>query len=218
MKHKEFLDNHCRICCNRLRATKYHITDYLHIFKLFGIDASDDDPTVHPKFFCNSCYLTAKTSSKNHPGEPIKRAQYQWFPHADTSCLICDSKCKGGRPKKKSCGGRPLALHEHIKAVASAVPSSKVTDVLDGSYNKEVCCVKCRAIVVKPVEIQPCKSLACSSCCLDLVSDKRCFCCSRAQEVSQKFLKVFTLFSNCHKLYDSSSELSDVQITTLGTQ
>ena len=34
--------------------------------------------------------------------------------------------------------------------------------------------------------------------------------------VSEKFLKAFTLFHKCHELYDSSSVLSDTQITTLG--
>ena len=173
-----FLDEHCRICCKKLRGTKYFIRDYQEIFKLFGVDVSDDDAHVHPEFFCNSCYLTAKRSSLNHPGEPINRVPFQWAPHSDDLCSVCDSKCKGGRPKKKEpSGGRPSALHQHIQAVASSVPSSKITEVLDCSYKEHVSCVQCKLLVVKPVEIQPCKSLACSSCCLDLVYKKTQFCC-----------------------------------------
>ena len=41
---------------------------------------------------------------------------------------------------------------------------------------------------------------------------------SRATNVSDRFLKAFTLFYNCHKLYDSASELSDIQVTSLGTR
>ena len=111
-----FLDEHCRICCKKLRGTKYFIRDYQEIFKLFGVDVSDDDAHVHPEFFCNSCYLTAKRSSLNHPGEPINRVPFQWAPHSDDLCSVCDSKCKGGRPKKKEpSGGRPSALHQHIQ-------------------------------------------------------------------------------------------------------
>ena len=33
---------------------------------------------------------------------------------------------------------------------------------------------------------------------------------SHIKEVSDKYLKAFTLFYNCHKLYDSSSLLSEI--------
>ena len=37
-----------------------------------------------------------------------------------------------------------------------------------------------------------------------------------ATDVSQKFLDAFSLFAACHQLYDSSSLMSDVEITQLG--
>ena len=39
----------------------------------------------------------------------------------------------------------------------------------------------------------------------------------KAQEIQDKFVDVFTLFSDCHKIYDSSSLLTNAEIDTLGT-
>ena len=45
--------------------------------------------------------------------------------------------------------------------------------VLDVQYKEDVCCVVCKStVVIKAVEIQPCKLLACQSCCIELVSKK----------------------------------------------
>ena len=40
---------------------------------------------------------------------------------------------------------------------------------------------------------------------------------SKAQEVSVKFIKLFTLFAECHSLYDESTLLSSDNIKKLGT-
>ena len=173
-KHEKFLEEHCRICGNRLRGTKYRVTNYEDVVKLYAIDVSSDDSTIHPQFFCNSCYITAKTAFSKHPGDPIKREQYEWLPH-DENCSICATK--KGRPKKKSFGGRPSVLEQHIRSISCAMPSTTV-QVLDVLYKEDVCCVVCKSdIVVKAVEIQPCKLLACQSCCIELVASKQPFSC-----------------------------------------
>ena len=38
----------------------------------------------------------------------------------------------------------------------------------------------------------------------------------KAQEIHDKFVDVFVLFSHCHKIYDSSKLLTDAEIDTLG--
>ncbi len=160
--------------------------DYKQILKIVGVDPSHDVAHVHPAFFCNSCLLTFKRFSLKHPGELLKRVVVEWLPHTDELCPVCDNRCKGGRPKKKSSGGRPSALHQHIRTMASCVSGSKFTDSVDSIYKKDASCVKCNSIVDKPVEIQPCKSLACCSCCLDFTKNKntrfRCPGCSSEHE------------------------------------
>lgn len=136
---------------------------------------SEDDPSIHPQFFCNSCYITAKTTASKHPGRPIKRNQYKWLPHS-SDCTICTT-VKRERPKKKSYGGRPSAIEQHIRSVASPLPSMKVTKAFDVEYQEEVHCIVCKLLVVKPVEVQPCKLLACDSCCIELISSKTPFDC-----------------------------------------
>ena len=111
---------------------------------------SEDDPSIHPQIFCNSCYITAKTTASKHPGQPIKRNQYKWLPHS-SDCTIC-STVKRGRSKKKSYGGRPSAVEQHIRSVSSPLPSK----AFDVEY-QEVHCIVCNLLVVKPVEVQPCK-------------------------------------------------------------
>lgn len=60
--------------------------------------------------------------------------------------------------------------------MASPVPS-KTVKVYDVQYNEDVHCIMCKAVVVKPVEVQLCKLLACESCCIELMSTKPSFDC-----------------------------------------
>ena len=52
----------------------------------------------------------------------------------------------------------------------------KVTKAFDVEY-QEVHRTVCKLLVVKPLEVQPCKLLACESCCIELISSKTPFDC-----------------------------------------
>ena len=58
--------------------------------------------------------------------------------------------------QKKSYGCGPAAVKQHIRSVASPLPSMKVAKSFDVKY-QEVHSIVCKLLVVKPVEVQPCK-------------------------------------------------------------
>ena len=154
---------------------------------LFGIDSSSDDPLVHPKHFCNSCHLTAKRIN-NKEIQQTNRVLPEWLPHDDNHCVVCDTMCKGGRPRKKKAGGRPSALQKHIWSVQCPYPQYNVSHIVTAStYETDYTCIFCKFSVTCPVEIHPCKGLACSKCCTNVVeSGKQFFCsfCSNEYEVA----------------------------------
>uniref|UniRef100_A0A1X7TM11 RING-type domain-containing protein n=1 Tax=Amphimedon queenslandica TaxID=400682 RepID=A0A1X7TM11_AMPQE len=119
--------------------------------KSLGVDLSSDSPEIHPQYFCNYCYLTAK----------------KHLPHSETSCTVCDVKHKEGRPmKSSSCW--PSAISTHITSVALPIPSFTLDQLVDNNYKDDVTCSSCKAAVQKPVEVLPCKSLYCCKCALSL--------------------------------------------------
>ena len=140
---------------------------------MYDISISSDDKAVLPEFFCNSCYITAKNKD---PADKVKRGKEEWLPQLSAEgCNICTAK--KGRPKKRSFGGRPSGFELHIKSVSCSLPSTDV-QVLDAHYRDDVCCVACKTvIVIEAVQIEPCKSLACQHCCIELVSNKEPFRC-----------------------------------------
>ena len=101
--HKRFLDMHCRMCAKRLGKSKYSVQKYKEIVKVYGIDPFQDSIDIHPQFFCNSCYLTAKhlKSTEEKGGfTTTNRVIFNWVPHTDSDCIVCTVKIQGGRPKK----------------------------------------------------------------------------------------------------------------------
>lgn len=194
-QHQEYLDQHCRICGRRLGISKYSTRTHSHTAKLFGIDVTTDDRLIHPSFFCNSCHLTGRRLEKQHQQESSKFNLLEWLPHNDDHCNVCDTKCKGGRPKKKNAAGRPSALKKHIQSVASRIPGNDISNITQpGSYTEDFTCVFCKSFVVKPVEIQPCKSLACSICCIN-VSPGETFHCPGCSNIHECTASVFSKLS-----------------------
>uniref|UniRef100_A0A1X7U4H6 RAG1 importin-binding domain-containing protein n=1 Tax=Amphimedon queenslandica TaxID=400682 RepID=A0A1X7U4H6_AMPQE len=115
IKHKKYLDNHCRVCGKAFDKTrKYMCKQYIEILEVLGVDPSNDDDNVHPESFCNSCYLTAKRASVKCTSSSWQ--SITWTHHDNNSCLICDVKCIGGRPKKVTSGGRPTLLTQQIRS------------------------------------------------------------------------------------------------------
>lgn len=205
------MEEHCRVCGSRLKGTKYLNTKYIDVLKLYHIDPSSDDSAIHPKFFCNSCYLTAKTAStKLQPGETINKEKFDWVPH-DDDCHICTAGRGGGRPKKKSFGGRPSTLVQHIRAVSCPIPATEIR-VLDAQYKEDVCCIVCKCLAIKAVEIQPCKILARQSCCIQLVSQKQpaftCPGCSLSHDCADVTFSCFPFCEEDHR--QSISQLRKV--------
>lgn len=140
--------------------------------------------------------LTARRISKQQPGLSKKRDVLEWLPHDDDNCDICDRKCKGGHPKKKKSGDRPSALATHIQSAGSHIPEYDISHrVQPNSHTKSFTCDFCKSFVIRPVEIQPCKSLGCSSCCIHAVSSGQTFSCPGCLESHQCNTSVFSKLS-----------------------
>ena len=169
-KHQDFKKNHCRVCSNSMGRSKYNCLKYSELLGHFGVDPAHDNSLVQPEFFCNVCYMTAKRISQSS-FHRTSRVLFQWVPHNDTCCYICDIQCKGGRPKKKTSGGRPSLLQQHIMSVSSTVPQFELSQVVDETRKIDVMCCSCNLAANRAIEIIPCKSLICCSCCMTLVSE-----------------------------------------------
>ena len=184
-KHEDFLSQHCRVCSKRLGKMKYNCMKYSQILKQFEIDTSFDNTEVHPDSFCNNCYSAAKRSANRVP--------FQWSPHNETSCFVCDNKCKGGRPKKPvTTSGRPSKLQQHLSSVASAIPRFDLNRVANRHLLNDVTCPSCDLAINRPIEILPCKSLVCCSCCNKLVSLQTSFSCPGCNETHESAVCSFS--------------------------
>ena len=188
--HITFVERHCRVCCKVLGKQKYQCSHHESLLMSLGVDLSSDSPEIHPQYFCNYCYLSAK---KQMCGQQscTTLSPTQWLPHSETSCTVCDVKRKGGRPKKKSSSGRPSAMSTHIKSVASPIPPFTLDQLVHNSYKDDVTCRSCKAAVQKPVEVLPCKSLYCCNCALSLASSSS-FTCSSCSCIHESIDSTFT--------------------------
>ena len=167
-KHQDFLNSHCRVCSRALCKTRYRTTKYELLLEYWGVDPTSDITDVHPQFFCNSCYLTSKKLS----GSKDRGVCFEWSPHNDQQCHICDNLCKGGRPKRKWSSGRPTNISQHINSIASPVPNFTLNQLLDDQYKAIVTCCQCHSAAIKPIELLPCKSIICCTCSLELAKSQ----------------------------------------------
>lgn len=165
LKHQQYLDTHCRVCGRTFgKHTKYLCKSYSHIMVALEIDSANDDENIHPKDFCNSCYLTAKRVSLS--------SHIIWTKHDDNHCEVCDVKCKGGRRKKSTSSGRPTLLTQHIRSVACRFPPFSLCQIIDKTYSNSVTCVICNLAIHNPVEVLPCKAMICCNCILSHLDQK----------------------------------------------
>lgn len=67
--------------------------------------------------------------------------------------------------------------------------------VQPNSHTESFTCVFCKSFVIRPVEIQPCKSRGCSSCCIHAVSSGQTFSCPDCLESHQCNTSVFSKLS-----------------------
>lgn len=143
---------------------------YIEVLEVLGVDPTNDDDNVHPESFCNSCYLTAKRALSKCTSS--SRQSITWTPHEDNSCLICDVKCIGGRPKKVTSSGRPTLLTQQIRSYAFDLPPFSLDQVIDQSYIDSITCSLCKSAVNSPVEVVPCQSVLCCNCLLSQLDKK----------------------------------------------
>ena len=131
----------CRVCTKRvhtqkeIKAKKKKIlakehTDHIHI--LYGIDTSQDQPSVHPQYICTECHIRIVHSLQSgHKGpneaelnlDGIYGQQKQrmkgkniWCEHSD-HCAVCDlyeQQSKPGHVKKTTTHGRPKQKTEEL--------------------------------------------------------------------------------------------------------
>ena len=126
------------MCCKVLGKQKYLCSHHESLLKSLGVNLSSDNPEIHPQYFCNYCYLSAK---KHMCGQQsCTLSPTQWLPHSDTCCTVCDVRSKGGRPKKKSSSGRPSSISIHIRSVALPISSFTLDQVVDNNYIDDVTC------------------------------------------------------------------------------
>lgn len=191
-KHNNFLKNHCRVCGKRLGRTNYNCEHFSSMLSILGVNVQHTDDTIHPTQFCNSCYMMAKRVLS---GSSTSHTPVVWRSHDDVSCSVCDKKCKGGRHKKISSAGRPSILQVHIQSVATNLCQFKFSDLIDESFIETLKCTFCQHEVIKPVEILPCKTMMCCSCCLD-VTAQPCFSCKGCSEKHDVTTNTFSKLSN----------------------
>ena len=105
--HMEFhqleLRKHCRVCGKRLckaksKATVDPCSKHPNLLlKCFGIDVSQDDPTVHPLSFCNPCYAVTRRWTKVaadgvHYSNSVQ--SMEWSSHVGSECGVSTAGLK----------------------------------------------------------------------------------------------------------------------------
>ena len=172
-KHQNFLKSHCRVCSRALGKTRYRTTKYEQILNCWDVNPGSDITDVHPEYFCNSCYLTSKKLSA---GSQDKGVSFEWSPHSEEYCHVCDTFCKGGRLKRKHSSGRPTIISQHIQSIASPVPNFTLAQLIDVQYKDVVTCCQCHSAANHPIELLPCKSIICCTCSLELAKSQAFLC------------------------------------------
>ena len=96
--HTQQLAKHCRICGKRLckakgKSTVYSCSEYKDQLQVcFGIDVGKDREDIHPKKFCNPCYMVTKrlaNASRARVSYTFTTASFTWTEHTHTvTCLV----------------------------------------------------------------------------------------------------------------------------------
>ena len=83
-----------------------------------------------------------------------------------------------------------------MQSVSSHIPAYDISDIVqqESRNTEDFRCVFCKSFVIRPVEIQPCKSLGCCSCCINVSSDIT-FTCPGCSEIHQSTASVFSKVS-----------------------
>ena len=109
-----------------------------------GIDPTSQDATIHPSKFCHCCHVKLTSASKISP--------MKWVPNSDIKKVLLVAR---------HCYSHTLSLlqlqhHISLSQIADKRCVAKVTGC------------SCNGALNGPLELLPCKTLMCSSCCTSL--------------------------------------------------
>ena len=202
--HRNQLAKYCRVCGKAVKGYAHSVnTEHSDLLAVVSIDISQDSKAVHPKTFCNSCYLTLRQMQAADLSGHIRETAlcpFQWIPHQD-GCTICkhfESSQRGGRPRKREMPcGRPRddgkrALHQHILTSYIANFPLDVSRFCQpaGVSLSDLQCNLCQNIVDQPIEMTYHHHLMCATCvrgCID--DDWSCPCGDQSHKLSPKSLQ-----------------------------
>lgn len=202
--HRSQLERYCRVCAKKIKDYKHLCDSSGCLLKPFGIDVANDNPDIHPPYYCHSCHGVAKRLDSGKAGAESVLKGYTWSSHTEKGCEVCDVLSplnRGGRPKKSSKKrGRPP--QESNKGIANTViknaPESwraseplSLPRFLPPATNLSLSdfqCALCLCIVNQPVET-PCRKLICATCISEHVrganlSDMPCPCCKQSHSIT----------------------------------
>jgi len=199
MDHSVVLEKLCRVCgrsvVSKSVKTKYQCKIYLDGLKMvFGVDARQDNPLIHPQHFCHAC-KTVLHKATTRPFQHLTTPFEGWCHHVEGGCTVCthyQAIYRGGRPKtKKRTPGRPPNIsHQHcITHVRTIAPPPLQ---LTSNEGMEVCsihqlvplaqleCSLCHSIPCCPVELVTCGNVVCTNCLCTILQQQEsleCPCC-----------------------------------------
>ena len=175
--HKEHLQQHCRVCLQKLGRVHYACTSSTTckplLLSCMGIDTTQDRGCVHPPNTSNNCYAKIKKSEAGALSSTL--IPFPFREHG-TACNLCThfyKLAKGGRPWKPKkippstvrhlaqCAGPKLACSEFSLSRDRFLPPSPGSPVATTDLE----CQFCHCIVDQPLEL-PCKATMCMNCLL----------------------------------------------------
>ena len=120
--HAAGLHKLCRVCGDSLARAfrvQHRCAEEKHtknLMKVFGIDVSTDDPSIHPESFCHKCqnviYVAVKRADEGREYTPRVILFDRWVEHSADGCSVCQhiSKVQRGGSKKKVKAGHPARV------------------------------------------------------------------------------------------------------------
>lgn len=97
--HQTQLEKHCRICGGRLyssrgkyKSTVYGVKEFKDQLQMaFGVETSEDLPTIHPRSFCKVCKVAMGRLLESKAKEVPYRSSvqlFEWAGHEDDNCKV----------------------------------------------------------------------------------------------------------------------------------